>query len=109
MIKTLEAIVRGYLFFRVNDKYFATYTPAQRYRTTIETGDLEYQSFLAKCISDAYILNGNYKEANSFLNKYLELKDSVYTIESNVLIENLTTEREVLLKDKQIEIDNISI
>ena len=45
MNKTLEAILRGYLFFRVNDKYFATYTPAQRYRTTIETGELSFEGY----------------------------------------------------------------
>jgi hypothetical protein len=45
MLKTLEAIVRGYLFFRVNDKYFMTYTPAQRYRTTIETGELSFEGY----------------------------------------------------------------
>ena len=42
MFKTLEALVRGYLFFRVNDKYFLTYTPAQRYRTTITQGPIEF-------------------------------------------------------------------
>ena len=45
MNKTLEAILRGYLFFRVNDKYFATYTPAQRYRTTIESGELFFEGY----------------------------------------------------------------
>jgi hypothetical protein len=45
MNKTLEAMLRGYLFFRVNDKYFMTYTPAQRYRTTIETGDLSFEGY----------------------------------------------------------------
>ncbi len=45
MNKTLEAMLRGYLFFRVNDKYFMTYTPAQRYRTTIETGDISFEGY----------------------------------------------------------------
>ena len=45
MNKTLEVMLRGYLFFRVNDKYFATYTPAQRYRTTIETGELSFEGY----------------------------------------------------------------
>ena len=45
MNKTLEAMLRGYLFFRVNDKYFMTYTPAQRYRTTIETGKLSFEGY----------------------------------------------------------------
>jgi hypothetical protein len=45
MLKTLEAMLRGYLFFRVNDKYFMAYTPAQRYRTTIETGDISFEGY----------------------------------------------------------------
>ena len=45
MNKTLEAMLRGYLFFRVNDKYFMTYSPAQRYRTTIETGKLSFEGY----------------------------------------------------------------
>ena len=45
MNKTLEAIVRGYLFFRVNDKYFMTYTPAQQYRKSIETGELYFEGY----------------------------------------------------------------
>ena len=44
MNKTLEAMVRGYLFFRVNDKYFMTYTPAQQYRTTI-TGPVSFEGY----------------------------------------------------------------
>ena len=38
-------MLRGYLFFRVNDKYFMTYTPAQKYRTTIETGELFFEGY----------------------------------------------------------------
>jgi hypothetical protein len=45
MNKTLEAMLRGYLFFRVNNKYFATYTPAQRYRKTIESGELFFEGY----------------------------------------------------------------
>jgi hypothetical protein len=45
MNKTLEAIVRGYLFFRVNDRYFLTYTPAQRYRTTITKGLIAFEGY----------------------------------------------------------------
>ncbi len=45
MNKTLEAILRGYLFFRVNDKYFMTYTPAQRYRKTITKGLIKFEGY----------------------------------------------------------------
>jgi hypothetical protein len=45
MNKTLEAMLRGYLFFRVNDKYFATYTPAREYRKSIETGELSFEGY----------------------------------------------------------------
>ncbi len=45
MNKTLEAILRGYLFFRVNDKYFMTYTPAQQYRKTITKGLIKFEGY----------------------------------------------------------------
>ena len=45
MNKTLEAMLRGYLFFRVNDKYFATYTPAQQYRKTITKGLIKFEGY----------------------------------------------------------------
>ena len=45
MNKTLEALIRGYVLFRVNDKYFLSYTPAQRYRTTITKGDLVFEGY----------------------------------------------------------------
>ena len=45
MNKTLEAMLRGYLFFRVNDKYFVTYTPAREYRKSIETGELSFEGY----------------------------------------------------------------
>ena len=45
MYKTLEALIRGYVLFRVNDKHFLTYTSAQRYRTTITKGDLAFEGY----------------------------------------------------------------
>ena len=45
MNKTLEAMLRGYIFFRVNDKYFMTYAPAQRYRTTITKGLIKFEGY----------------------------------------------------------------
>ena len=43
--KTLEALIRGYVLFRVNDKYFLSYTNAQRYRTTITKGNLVFEGY----------------------------------------------------------------
>jgi hypothetical protein len=45
MNKTLEAMVRGYLFFRVNDRYFLRYTPAQQYRKSITKGLLTFEGY----------------------------------------------------------------
>jgi hypothetical protein len=41
MNKTLEAILRGYLFFQVNDKYFLTYTPAREHRKTLSDSKIK--------------------------------------------------------------------
>ena len=45
MNKTLEAWIKGYVLFRVNDKYFLSYTPAQRYRTTITKGLIKFEGY----------------------------------------------------------------
>lgn len=81
----------------------------EAYEITDATGDLGLKSFLAKQISDAFVLQGNFAEAHKFLEKYVELNDSIFTMESNIKIENLTTERELMVKDKQIEIDRLAV
>jgi len=45
MNKTLEAILRGYIRFRVNDQYFLTYTPAQTFRKTITHGPIAFEGY----------------------------------------------------------------
>ncbi|MCC7297031.1 MAG: tetratricopeptide repeat protein, partial [Bacteroidia bacterium] len=81
----------------------------QGYELTSRTGDISLRQFLAKRLSEAYTLSGNYKSAHQFLLESNQLKDSIFSMESHLAIENLTTEREVLLKDKQIEIDRLAV
>lgn len=45
MNKSLEAFLRGYIRFRVNDQYFNTYIPAQKHRTTITKGLLKFEGY----------------------------------------------------------------
>ncbi len=53
--------------------------------------------------------NKDFKGALLQYKKYRELDDSIYTVENAIKIENLTTEREVELKNKQIEIDSLEV
>ena len=44
-MKSLEAILRGYVLFDVNGKRFLLYTPACNYRKSILDGDLCFKGF----------------------------------------------------------------
>ena len=44
MSKTLEALLRGYVVFKVNDKWFFTYNRARNERIAT-TGDVEFTGF----------------------------------------------------------------
>jgi hypothetical protein len=43
-LKTLEALVRGYLFFRVNGEYFLLYHRAKRKRMSL-TGNISFEGY----------------------------------------------------------------
>ena len=43
--KTLEATLRGYLFFRVNNKKFLFYQDAKDYRVSIEKGPISFEGY----------------------------------------------------------------
>lgn len=45
--KTLEAALRGYLFFRVNNKKFLFYQDAKDYRVSIEEGPISFEGYHA--------------------------------------------------------------
>lgn len=52
---------------------------------------------------------GNYKKANEYLNEYIRLNDSLYSQENKNKIAAVEGEREVAIRDKQIELNNVSI
>jgi class 3 adenylate cyclase len=60
-------------------------------------------------LSEAYEAAGNHKEAIATYKRYVALKDSVFTIENTEKITHLETQREIELKDKQIEIDKLAV
>ncbi|MCW3123386.1 MAG: hypothetical protein JWQ38_2878 [Flavipsychrobacter sp.] len=62
-----------------------------------------------KNLSDAYMLAGNVKGAFDAYKEYISTKDSVFSIDNNVKIANLETERAIALKNKQIEIDKLAV
>lgn len=72
----------------------------------------EFVAFLA----DAYALSGDYQQAHKYQKMLTDIKDTVYSVQSKLEIANLENQREVALKekdlqikDKQIEIANLEI
>jgi len=74
-----------------------------------EIGSRESLSFYYEKLSLLYEETGETALALAFNKKYHETKDSVHGKESKVLIEQLTTERELALKNKQIELDRLAV
>jgi len=73
----------------------------------ITIGRLDYLQDSYKYLSEAESMAGQYKDAMESYKRYAVLKDSVYSDENKIKIVNLETEREIDLKNKQIEIDQL--
>jgi tetratricopeptide (TPR) repeat protein len=74
-----------------------------------ESDLLSYTIGLCKELSEAYLLQGNYKAALEQYKEYTAAKDTVFSNETKMKISNLETERELDKKDKQIQIDRLEI
>ncbi|MBK8954176.1 MAG: tetratricopeptide repeat protein [Saprospiraceae bacterium] len=74
-----------------------------------ELNMLNSVSFFSKELALVYEQLNDFPNAFKFLSIHHETKDSVFSAESKVKIENLTTERELALKNKQIEIDKLAV
>jgi signal transduction histidine kinase/Tfp pilus assembly protein PilF len=69
-------------------------------------------SSISKLSQELYALHeelGNDRKAFQYLKVYNTAKDSMFSLESKERIEQLTTERELALKEKQIEIDRLEV
>ena len=60
-------------------------------------------------LAEAGKLSGNYEQALEYADSSRVIKDSVYSKENNVKITNLETKRDLALKEKQIELDQLDL
>lgn len=72
-------------------------------------GQLDNIIEFAGGLYEAHKLAGNYKEALSAFQEHIQYKDSVYSQETKVKIAQLETQREAMLKNKQIEIERLKV
>lgn len=63
----------------------------------------------AEHLTAAYEAAGDYKKAIQYYRLHTAMKDSLFNVESNVKVAHLETQREIDLKDKQIEIDKLAV
>ncbi len=77
--------------------------------TLAAVGDINNILEFNRSLSDAYFAMGNATEALQWYKQAVVLKDSIFNMENNVKITNLETQRELDLKDKQIEIDKLAV
>jgi len=74
-----------------------------------ELGNLDDVQKFSENLSEAQIMVGNYKEALESYKQYVKLNDSVFGNENKIKILNLETQREMELKNKQLEIDKLAV
>lgn len=74
-----------------------------------QIGQKDALVYFANELSEAHASVGNYQQALHFYRLRTAISDSLNTIQSKERIEQLTTEREVELKNKQIELDRLAV
>ncbi len=74
-----------------------------------QAGELNAAGDFSESLSGFYEILDDYENAYKYYKIYSESKDSVHSVESKINIEKLTTEREVELKNKQIELDRLAV
>ena len=72
-------------------------------------GQLDNIIEFAGGLYEAQLLAGNYKEALEAFQEHIQFKDSVYSQENRLKIAQLETQREAMLKDKQIQIERLEV
>lgn len=74
-----------------------------------QLGEKDAIIYFANELSEAYASAGNYQQALHYYKLRTTTNDSIKSNESRERIEQLTTEREVELKNKQIELDKLAV
>jgi len=72
-----------------------------------EVGDLNTLQLAYSDLAEAQSTNGNYKDAREYYTQYELFRDSVYSEKSQMRIANLEMQRNLILKDQQIQTANM--
>ncbi len=79
----------------------------QSVKLSKEVGDLNNLQLAYSDLAEAQSTNGNYKDAREYYIQYELYRDSVYSEKSKMRIDNLEMQRNLILKDQQIQTANI--
>ncbi|MFN0216408.1 MAG: tetratricopeptide repeat protein, partial [Saprospiraceae bacterium] len=74
-----------------------------------EASELSTLSIFSEQLYQVYSELGDYEKALFYYKKFDSARDSLFSTESKLQIEKLTTQREIDLKNKQIELDKLAV
>jgi signal transduction histidine kinase len=74
-----------------------------------DNGESAYKSYFMGSLAELQALKGNYKSAYLNFRAYQEAQDSLYSQESKNKIASIESEREISLRDKQLEINQLAL
>lgn len=72
-------------------------------------GFLDQELAARKQLSEMYAMTGNYRASLENYKQYTALNDSIHSAENKIKITSLETQRELDIRDKQIEIDRLAV
>jgi signal transduction histidine kinase/DNA-binding response OmpR family regulator len=70
-------------------------------------GDFSLLADVYENLSEAYVISGQFEKALASYKQSIVMKDSVFSADNNMKFAHLETQRETMLKDKQIKINEI--
>jgi signal transduction histidine kinase len=73
------------------------------------SGNMEWYWSYALNLSELYELKGDYKNALAYMKLYTRVHDSLYSQENKNQLAGIAGEREIALRDKEIELNKISM
>lgn len=74
-----------------------------------QTGDRNYESYFTGVLAEAQAQGGDYKDAYLNFRKYQNVQDSVFSQDNKNKIASLEEQREIALRDKEIEIGKLAL
>lgn len=93
----------GKCYFQMKDYYIAEVTLTEALEKSYEINTLHFIEDIYKVLAELYYEKGEYSKSHQFMNRWIEIQDSLFNIEKAKHLVQLQIEMETEQKQKEIE------